>query len=148
MRWMIVLGCLMMVLGCKSQKKENNMVGTLTGEVRWVAGNQMPGPGREMSAGMAIVREVWVYEVLTTEEMAGFGPVFEFFAKEPLAVATTNAAGQYSLQLPQGVYSVFTKEPNGLFANRMDGQGRIQAVEVHAGKVTQLDIQIDYEAAY
>ncbi len=60
----------------------------------------------------------------------------------------TDSSGQFTVHLVPGKYSVFVKEGNGLYANKLDGQGNINPVEVTRGSKTDLLIRIDYKAVY
>jgi hypothetical protein len=135
-------------LGCKSQKNENQAMGNLWIETLWVEGNQMPGPGKEMSAGKPVSREVVLFAPLKISQMEGHGPVFEKMKEKPLQILTTTEKGTVEMSLPAGQYSVFTKEASGLFANSFDGEGYIQLIEIRKDETTRLTIQINYEAAY
>jgi hypothetical protein len=56
--------------------------------------------------------------------------------------------GSFCVKLAPGKYSVFVKEPKGLFANTFDVQGCIQCVTVKKGEFTKITIEVNYEAFY
>ncbi len=121
----------------------------ICGKVRWLEGNQMPGPGVRRSAGDPVQREIVVYELTTMNEIRpenGFYP--DIPSKRVVATGKSNRAGKYRIKLPPGRYSVFVREKDGLWANRFDKDGVINPVTVAEGKFTVLDITVNYRAAY
>ena len=118
------------------------------GEVLWLSGNQMPGPGRSVSPGLGIKREIYIHKVATlqnTQQNAGF---FTAINTELVATTTSREDGSFKVKLPPGTYSVLVKEPGGLFANLFDDMGRINPVIVKSNEFTWLTVTVDYEAAF
>lgn len=60
----------------------------------------------------------------------------------------TDDKGNFEIELPTGKYSLFTVEEKGYFANVFDLDSYIFPVEVEENSWTQVEILIDYEAAY
>ena len=60
----------------------------------------------------------------------------------------TDADGNFAVSLEPGVYSLFTKEEKGLYANLFDGENNIYPVEVQEGQVSHIEFLINYEASY
>lgn len=120
------------------------------GAVSWVEGNMMPSPNAPKSTGKKdVIREIRIYEVVTFKDVEGEAPLFEKVKGKLVKTVKSNAKGFYKCELPAGRYSIFTVEEGAkLFANNFDGDGTINAVQIEAGKVVQLDIQINYKAAY
>jgi len=56
--------------------------------------------------------------------------------------------GYFSLSLPPGEYSLFVRERGLFYANLFDGDGFIFPVRVEKGKITEVNIRIDYKATY
>lgn len=120
----------------------------IKGQVFWLSGNQMPGPGRESAPHLGIQREIHIYKPTTladAEQQDGF---FNEIKTEFVVKALTKADGRFKIKLPPGEYSVFTREPKGLFANLYDKDNRINIVLVKPKKFTWHVITVDYEAAY
>lgn len=120
----------------------------LCGKVVWVSGNQMPGPGLKSSAAKGIVREVYIYEATNTAQTTGENGFYKTVQTKLIKKLKTKKDGRFSVSLPVGTYSVFVKEPNGLWANSFDGEGRINPVIINAKSCTSLTITVNYEAAY
>jgi hypothetical protein len=119
----------------------------ICGKVIWEEGNQMPGPGKK-NTGKGIAREIHVYEMTTMEQTTRQNGFYKEIKTRFVASTVSKADGSYKLKLPPGKYSVFTKEPEGLFANLFDQNGGINTVEVTAGKFVPLEIKVNYKAAY
>lgn len=120
----------------------------IKGKVEWLEGNQMPGPDRKPVKPRGIQREVWIYQAVTIQQAKSEGVFFSDIASPLIKKIKTNRKGCFKLKLPPGDYSLFILEKNGLFANRFDGQGRINSVTVKPGEFTEISILVDYEAAY
>lgn len=121
----------------------------IQGQVFWVSGNQMPSPDRKPATPQqGAVREIHIYEAVTSDNTIRDGIFFKQINSTLAAKVPTDAEGQFKVKLPEGRYSVFTLEKNGLFANVMDGDGCINCVQVTAKKYTWITITVDYEAAY
>jgi hypothetical protein len=120
----------------------------LQGQVFWVSGNQMPGPESVLSPNQGAIREILVYELTTVSDATQVGPFFRDIKTHLIAVVQSKADGTFKVKLPVGVYSVFTKEKNGLYANLFDGKGNINPVIVKHGQYAWKTITIEYEAAY
>lgn len=108
----------------------------------------MPGPGAKRDAGKAIEREIWVYEPTALGQAVSGSGFYTEIRTRLVAKAKSEPDGMYKIKLPPGRYSVFTKEPGGLFANLFDGDGIINPVIVKDRGYTRLDIVINYAASY
>lgn len=109
----------------------------------------MPGIDRNnRPAPKGVVREILFYEPVTMNEAKRNGTLYQHIPTKLVATATSDENGKFSINLPAGSYSVFTKEPDGLFANLYDGEGRINITEVKKGEVTDITIEINYQAAF
>ena len=109
----------------------------------------MPGPEKPPAVGVAVKREVYIYQITQTSEAEMHDQVFFGDVQTQLVKKQwTDKEGQFSIRLKPGSYSVFTMEPQGLFANRFSGDGFINPVEVRKNKVSELMIRIDYMATY
>jgi hypothetical protein len=120
----------------------------IRGQVFWVSGNQMPGPGKSASPQLGIQREIYIHNVTTVEKENQVGPFFNEVKSEFVTKVLSKPDGSFKVKLPPGEYSVFVKEPNGLFANLVEGDGKINPVSIPLKRFVWMTITIDYEAVY
>ena len=120
----------------------------IEGQVFWLSGNQMPGPGKSISPQYGVIREILVYKAATLKEVDQSDQFFNNVRTELVAKAMSKVDGSFKIKLPPGRYSVFTQEPKGLFANIIDQDGCVNCVEVRPKKYSWMTITVDYEAAY
>jgi hypothetical protein len=120
----------------------------IKGQVFWLSGNQMPGPGKNSAPQQGIVREIHIYKVATMNDVVIEDNYYSQVKTELVAKVTSVRDGYFKVRLEPGEYSVFTVEPKGLFANMFDAQNRINPVIVKPNKFSWVTITIDYEAAY
>src|SRR5688572_24899056 len=99
--------------GCMSQQG-------ITGKVVWVSGNQMPGPGKQNKPPEGIQREIHIYKPATLQQTKQSNGFFTEVHTELIAKVLSNADGSFTVKLPPGAYSVFTREKQGLFASIFD----------------------------
>ena len=121
----------------------------IKGKVTWVNGNQMPGPEKTSSQAKNIRRGIYIYKAIKLSEATPNNGVFFNEIKSSHLIKTKSKKdGSFCVKLPPGEYSVFVKEPQGLFANTFDGRGCIQCVTVSKDVFTSLAIQVNYQASY
>lgn len=120
----------------------------IKGQVFWLSGNQMPGPGRNTAPNLGISREILVFELTTTSDAIQQGTFFNDIKTRKVATVVSSNDGRFKVKLPPGRYSVFVKEPEGLFANLFNTSGEINPVTVEPKKFTWMSITVDYEAVY
>jgi len=120
----------------------------IKGQVFWISGNQMPGPGKSIPPNQGIAREIHIYKATNLKDVHQKDQFFYEIKTELVAKAWSSMDGSFKIKLYPGEYSVFTLEPSGLFANVIDQNGCIGCVVVQAKKYSWLAITIDYEAAY
>lgn len=149
MKGPLVFVLVILLAGCKGPGPTEVRQG-IAGEVWWLEGDFMPRIG-ENPAGQRrpVQRTVVIYPVLQLNDLEGqSGPLFTEVPAEQVAVVQSDENGKFEVQLPTGTYSVFTREPEGYFANSFDGEGRVNAVVVKTGEITRLVIDINYRATY
>lgn len=120
----------------------------ICGTILLLQGNQMPGPGRKLPAGQPVTREVLVYQLTNTSQAQSNGTIFTGIKTALVAKTHSNSKGYFELELPEGKYSVFVLEPEGLYANYFDGKGSINPVEVIKNSVSRKDIFITNKAVF
>lgn len=122
--------------------------GEVSGYIYLLKGNQMPSPGRPVSKGHGVSRDIYVYEPTTTSSAAGTGPLFVQVKTRLIAQTKSDSTGHYSLNLPTGKYSIFIKEDAGFFAAESDGKGVLNPVLIPANTTTQKNFTITLNAVY
>ena len=122
----------------------------ISGSVKWYEGNLMPtvGDNSAQRRGKAVQRKLHVYELTNRNQATEKSGFFSELSTKQVATVTTDSRGQFQLSLPEGKYTVLVEEEAGLYANRFDGKGYIAPVEIEPGRVTQLEIRVDYQATY
>jgi hypothetical protein len=140
--YIVALVILISAVSCMSQKQG------IVGQVLWVDGNQMPGPDSKNSPAKGIEREIYIYEAAMLKDTKRSNGFFSEIRTPLVAKVISDETGTFRVLLPEGEYSVFTKEPEGLFANIFDGQGRINTIFVKKQEFTQITIKVNYNAAY
>lgn len=146
-----------MALGLMSNRcSSEDVTQGIAGKVLWIEGNQMPSVideknpqnTRQHPAPKGIEREVHIYELTTMGQANANGVFFSDIQTRLVEKVKTDEEGNFAVSLPAGTYSVFVQEEEGLFANKMDGQGNINPVEVNKDAITQLTLEVNYMAAY
>jgi hypothetical protein len=120
----------------------------IQGQVFWLSGNQMPGPGKSIPPQQGVAREIVVYKPVMLQDTEQSDQFFNNIKAELVTKALSKTDGSFKIKLPPGKYSVFTREPKGFFANIIDQDGCLSCVEVRPKKYTWMTITVDYEAAY
>jgi hypothetical protein len=128
--------------GCLSQKQG------ISGTVFWVSGNQMPGPNKISAHPKPIEREIYIYEPVKLSQTKQANGFYSEVNAKLIAKIKSKADGSFQATLPPGKYSLFVKEPDGFFANLLDGEGYINIVEVEKKVFTKTVVNVNYQAAY
>jgi len=121
----------------------------VTGTVAFWLGDFMPiEPSGQIQP---VERTVLVYEPTTINDVvpgpSTEGGFVDSISTQLVASTTSDADGQYAVELPTGTYSVFVLENGRLYANSFSNE-YINPVMVDRGIVSQLDIQITYAATF
>ena len=122
----------------------------IKGQIFWISGNQMPGPGKSTTAELGVARDVLIYKATTGNDVEQKDQFYQNIKTELVGRVRSSAVdGTFKIKVPPGEYSVFTQEPNGLlFGNTPDGKGCISCVVVKPKKFSWVALTVDYEAAY
>ncbi len=135
-----------LLFACAMQKPVTEGI---RGEVLWFEGDLMPGIDKPPVEGQPVIREIFFYAPTHVSQARQTDHVFYDDIETPLIKnARSDEQGVFEVSLDPGTYSVFIKEPEGLFANRFNEFGLINPVKVNPGEVTGIRIRIDYMAAY
>ncbi len=121
----------------------------VTGQVLWYEGDLMPGFDKEPAEGKPIQREIYIYRA-TKMEQADLqeGSFYSNIKTELVQKVISDEDGKFIIALDPGTYSVFVKEPKGLFASRFDQSGIINPLTISQNELVNLLIKVDYMAAY
>jgi len=120
----------------------------IQGQVFWISGNQMPGPGKEVAPQLGVEREVCIYELTYLKDCKQEDGFFISVPAKLVHTVHSNPDGTFKVKLPPGNYSVFVREPKGLFANLFDKDNSINPVVVKERQYSWITIAIDYQTAY
>jgi hypothetical protein len=118
------------------------------GKVTWIAGNQMPGPDREIQKPQPVARVIHVFEATHSSQAVMENGLYKEIKTKLITTGKSDSAGQFKINLEPGEYSIFVKEAEGWFANSYDDSGRIHTVTVAPKKYTELNILVNYLAVY
>ena len=115
-----------------------------------VSGNQMPSPDIKPAAPKGIKGSLHIYELTNISQAARKegSPFYTSVTTRLIKKIQTNSKGYFNVQLAPGKYSIFIKKDTVLYANRFDGQNNIAPVEVKAGKMTRVELKMDFDAVY
>lgn len=118
------------------------------GIVYFWKGDFMPG-GPPRGTITPVSREIYVYEATRSDQVVSIGTVFYQRINTRFVTKTkSNRSGFYQVVLPPGKYSFFVKEGSLFYANYWDGEGHILPASVHPDSLTNVRIDITYEAAF
>jgi len=123
----------------------------ITGKVIWVEGNQMPGMNKKNDnalQGKPVVREIHIYKLVNIRDTESENAFFSQVKGNLVKKVSSDKTGIFQAALPIGEYSIFIKEGEHLYANIFDGNNNVFPVVVNEDKITNIQIKIDYNAAY
>lgn len=147
MRRLLIL-CVLLCLVFQNQAQTTRLTSGIRGQVIWKSGNQMPSPDRPASAAKGVKREVWIYQLTNQNQAEPQEGFYRNIRTKRVRKVVTDASGRFKVKLAPGRYSLFTKEPQGLWANLTDGQGNIFPVTVRKGKYEEIQFEINYAAVF
>lgn len=131
----------------------------IEGKVYLLSGNRMPSPprrrgdtARRSTERQGVKSTVCVFELTNDSQITrqGTSPWCEAIHTRLIKQVETDDKGNFSIPLPPGTYSVFTKRGNLFYATRRDEQNNIAPVKVLPGKITRADcsVESDQKVAY
>ena len=122
----------------------------IEGYIFRISGNQMPSPDAKLSPPKGIKAVLYVYELTSFSQVTKLGESAFYSSVRTKLVqsVTSDDSGYFYLSLPPGEYSLFTKKDALFYANNFDGNNHIAPVTVTPHKVTQINVNIDYDAVY
>jgi hypothetical protein len=121
----------------------------ISGLVLWYEGDLMPGIDKEPAVGKPIQREIFIYGATKMQQAEVLeGRFYSNIETELVQKTSSDEEGKFIVALEPGTYSVFVKEPQGLFASRFDQSGIINPVTITTNELVSMLIKVDYKAAY
>jgi len=122
----------------------------IEGYVYLVTGNQMPGPGVKRPAPKGMKTTVYIYALTNISQVVkpDASSFYSSIKTKLVKRVVSDSKGHFSVQLPPGTYSVFTKKDALFYANLSDEKNNIFPVKVAPGKMTKIDVQVNYNAVY
>jgi hypothetical protein len=144
----MIPGLVIFLFACSGLKSAQPVSQGLSGYIYLVRGNQMPSPGRPISKGRGVSRDIYIYEPTSVSQTQGTSPVFDAIKTRLIAHTKSDTTGRYHINLPVGKYSVFVKDNGKFFAAESNGEAILNPVEVFVKTFTQKDIIINNKAAY
>ena len=141
----------LLITGCKSSQSmlSQGVSQGVSGQVLWFEGDLMPGIDKEPAEGKPIQREIYIYKATTIDQAeVQEGKFYSNIQNELINKTSSDEDGKFIVELEPGTYSVFVKEPQGLFASRFDQSGIINPVTINKNELVSMLIRVDYKAAY
>ena len=122
----------------------------IEGYIFRISGNQMPSPNVNLSPPKGIKTVLYIYELTSFSQVdrKGKSGFYTSIHTHLVQTVTSDDRGYFFTSLPPGEYSLFTKKDALFFANNFDGNDHIAPVKVVSHKVTQVHVNIDYDAVY
>jgi hypothetical protein len=122
----------------------------IEGYIFRISGNRMPSPNAKLSPPKGIPATLYIYEQTNLNQLTRVNETAFYRDIGTRLVRTTesDASGYFSVSLPPGQYSLFTKKDALFYANYFDGKNNVAPVKVVSGKVTQVNVNVDYDATY
>lgn len=121
----------------------------IEGIARRPSGNHMPsprihpGPPAGVKATICVFSLTNVSQVKTADDAGRYTAVLT----RPIRRIDTDDSGRFRIELPPGIYSVFTKKGNLFYATRRDEKNNIAPVEVLPGKMTRVECSVESDHA-
>jgi len=115
-----------------------------------ISGNRMPSPDAKLSPPRGEKAILYIYELTSLAQVNRQGETAFYSSIRTRLVKSVYAddRGYFFVSLPPGEYSLFTKKDALFYANSFDGENHISPVRVVQNKVSQVNVNIDYDATY
>jgi len=122
----------------------------IEGYIFRISGNRMPSPDVKLSPPKGIKAVLYVYELTSLSQVTrnGESAFYSGVHTRLVLTVTSDDSGYFYASLPPGEYSLFTKKDALFYANNFDGNNHIAPVKVVDHKVSQVNVNIDYDASY
>lgn len=120
----------------------------IRGTVSALEANQMPGPGQKRAEAKPVQRTILVYALTNQQQVRMENGIFSEIKTKLIGQVRSKRNGRFRISLGPGRYSIFVKEPDGLYANLWDGDMNIHPVTVTANTWLEVNIEITRNAAF
>ncbi len=122
----------------------------LQGFVYRISGNQMPSPDKPPSKPKGVATNLYIFELTSLSQVSRQGqtPFYSAVHTKLIKKIQTDSTGHFCIELPAGTYSLFTKKDQLFYANTFDGNSYIAPVVIAPGKMTSIEIRMDFDAFY
>jgi hypothetical protein len=122
----------------------------IEGYIFRISGNRMPSPDAKLSPPKGIKAVLYIYELTSFSQVTrqGESGFYSSIRTRLVQTVTSDDSGYFFASLPPGEYSLFTKKDALFYANNFDGNDHIAPVKVVAHKVSQANVNVDYDAVY
>lgn len=122
----------------------------ISGFVYRISGNQMPSPNRPASKPNGLKTTLFIYEVTNIKDVSRKETSAYYYSihKKLISTVHSDSTGHFLINLPAGIYSVFTKVNQLFYANTFDEKNNIAPVKVEKGKMSVITIKLDAGTIY
>ena len=144
--WIFALPSLLAVFSAFTTGKKTG----IEGYIFRISGNRMPSPNAKLSPPKGVRSTLYIYELtnLTQVTKEGESGFYSNIQTKLIQRVESDTSGYFFVSLAPGEYSLFTKKDALFYANNFDGHNQIAPVSVTLHKVTQINVNIDYDAVY
>jgi hypothetical protein len=149
----LLLGFGVIFSACLFQKKaisNKKIKQGIAGNVFSLAGNQMPAPNAPIPKPQPLSTTIYIYELTNLKDVVRLNqsPFYSVIYTRFIDSTLSDKNGFFSIALPEGHYSLFTKINDQYYANGYDEKNNIQPVQVFKDSITHTTLQISYRAFY
>jgi hypothetical protein len=143
---LLVISLPIMLNSAYSQGKKTG----IEGYIFRISGNRMPSPDVKLSPPKGIKAVLYIYQLTSLSQVTKVGESAFYSSIHTSLVRSVSSddSGYFHISLPPGEYSLFTKKDALFYANNFDGENHIAPVKVVEHKMTQINVNIDYDAVY
>ena len=122
----------------------------IEGYIFRISGNRMPSPDAKLSSPKGVKAVLYIYQLTTLNQVTKVGEsaFYSSIGTKLVQTVTSDETGYFYVSLPPGEYSLFTKKDALFYANNFDGDNKIAPIKVVSHKVSQANVNIDYDAVY
>ena len=135
---------------CKiSKSTQESTIGTITGRVIFVAGNQMPNRYVKSSEqGKGMLCEIHIYELTNSSEAERDGIFYKNLNTKLVDTIASNSEGIFETKLPEGKYTVLIKQDTRFYSPSYDKDNNLNPVVIVGNVETKVNLVINYNAYY